>query len=64
MARTIIPTASNVLTLINDEVVRQRKNSAATVINFPSLRQRAWMIVKEVKILPVGKLFPDGTVKE
>ena len=64
MARTIIPTASNVLTLVNDEVIRQRKVSAPAVIHFPSLRQRAWLIVKEIKVMPVGNLFPDGTVKE
>jgi hypothetical protein len=64
MAQIIIPTATNMLTLVNDEVVRQRKNSKPTVLNFPDFRRRAWQMVRETSILPVGNLFPDGSVKE
>jgi hypothetical protein len=54
--RVIVPSAINVLTMVNDNLVKNRRRGLPGVVELPSLRRRAYMIVNETGLLPVKEL--------
>lgn len=52
-AQLIIPTAINVLLMVNDTILRNRRNGFDAQIIMPSLRDRAKLIVYEAGVVPV-----------
>jgi len=49
----VIPTAINIVGLVQTSILTARRQGFTGIVELPSLRQRARMIVKEVGILPV-----------
>jgi len=55
MAKTtlLIPTAINVVGMVNGAVIRNRRQGTVAEVRLPSLLQRARMVVNEEGVLPV-----------
>lgn len=58
--QVIVPTAINVLTLVNDSVIAARRAGDAVNIALPSIRQRARLIVNEEGALQVAATTPTA----
>ena len=54
----IVPTAINVLTLVNDSVIAARRAGDPVNIALPSIRKRARLIVNEAGSLQVAATTP------
>ena len=50
----IIPTSINFLLMLHDAELTGRKNGVETAVTVPDLRQRAWMIINQTGVIPVG----------
>lgn len=57
--KLIIPTAINILTHVNEQIVQNRRRGFDTAIELPSLRRRAYLLVKENGVLPVRDVVDD-----
>jgi hypothetical protein len=60
----IVPTAINVLTLINDSVIAARKANDPVDIALPSIRKRARLIVNGEGTLQVTTSSPTADPKD
>lgn len=49
----VIPTAINVLTVVNDALLTARRQGFTGTVELPSLRRRARMVVHRIGVLPV-----------
>lgn len=58
--KLIVPSAINILTLVNDNLVQNRRRGLPGVVDLPSLRRRAFMIVNETGLLPVKEQDTDS----
>lgn len=56
----IVPTAINVLTLVNDSIIAARKAGDPVNITLPSIRKRAKLIVNEEGSLQVSVVAPTS----
>jgi hypothetical protein len=56
MNKLILPSAINVLTALNEEVVLRRKLSITPVLSLPKLRTRAWIVVTETSPMVITLL--------
>lgn len=51
--KLILPSAVNVLLMLNDKIVTARRKGLSAEVALPSLRRRAKMVVHEEGVLPV-----------
>lgn len=51
--RLITVTAINMLTMVNDFILKNRRRGFSAELELPSLRERARLVVEENSVLPV-----------
>lgn len=56
--QVVVPTAINILTLVNDSVIAARRAGDPVNISLPSIRKRARLVVNEENALQVAATAP------
>jgi hypothetical protein len=60
--KLIVPTSINIVTLVNDTILKNYREGSSAEVVLPSLRQRAKMIVQEQGAIAVHEEEIAGTV--
>lgn len=52
--KLIVPSSINILTMVNESILQNRKKGFEGQVELPSLRRRAKLIVNETGLIPVS----------
>lgn len=61
--RVIVPSAINLLTLVNEEILAARRRGRPATFVLPHLRHRAWIAVNETGAIPVDPETVPGSTE-